>query len=212
MEPRNFNTFFSSCAFEWKTCHGSMKRALAAGLRLNYLNSPSIMWLLYYYSCKFGWIQVIEHALIWSYQGYMERLCGDDIINIDDALMGTSQPCPCMLPGLPGTALMPCWVTRPFFFGWKGHVNETKWDQWACTGLLPITMNSEKNHQFCLKIHMVGHSGAFSWVGWCPTCWPDAMADPKPWMSTPKRMNPQRVALLKEWPRSDVTTMFGIKP
>ena len=189
-----------------------MKRALAAGQRLNYLNSPSIIWLLINcYSCKFGWIQVIEHALIWSYQGYMERLCGDDIINMDDALIGTSQPCPCMLPGLPGTALMPCWVTRPFFW----LEGPCQWDQ-----MRPVSMHGspanhnelKKNHQFCLKIYMVGHSGAFSWVGWWPVCWPDAMADPKPWMSTPKRMNPQRVALLKEWPRSDVTTMFGIKP
>lgn len=154
-----------------------MKRALAAGLRLNYLNSPSIMWLLYYYSCKFGWIQVIEHALIWSYQGYMERLCGDDIINIDDALMGTSQPCPCMLPGLPGTALMPCWVTRPFFFGWKGHVNETKWDQWACTGLLPITMNSEKIINFVWKYIWWGIVGRFlEWVG-------APRADLTPWLT-----------------------------
>lgn len=63
------------------------------------------------------------------------------------------------------------------FFGWKGHVNETKWDQWACTGLLPITMNSEKIINFVWKYIWWGIVGRFlEWVG-------APRADLTPWLT-----------------------------
>jgi hypothetical protein len=139
-----------------------MKRALAAGLRLNYLNSPSIMWLLYYYSCKFGWIQVIEHALIWSTSMM--------------PLWVPASPAPACYQGC--RELHSCHAeSHDRFFGWKGHVNETKWDQWACTGLLPITMNSEKIINFVWKYIWWGIVGRFlEWVG-------APRADLTPWLT-----------------------------
>ena len=157
----------------WEWCHGTMKRALALGLVLNYLNSTSMCEMYFDCTCM-GWIQVVGPFL----PGCMERLSGEDIIHLDEFL-GASHPC------LHTHLLAGCCFAKACMghhHSWfipsiwlKGDVRQRP------------DMKANKGHNTCMYCIIC------MWMGGVPI-----MTDVEPWMFTPKRLNAKTVALLKE--------------
>ena len=168
----------------WEWCHGTMKRALALGLVLNYLNSTSMCEMYFDCTCM-GWIQVVGPFL----PGCMERLSGEDIIHLDEFL-GASHPC------LHTHLLAGCCFAKACMghhHSWfipsiwlKGDVRQRP------------DMKANKGHNTCMYCIIC------MWMGGVPI-----MTDVEPWMFTPKRLNAKTVALLKEKKNMSISFCWG---